>query len=281
MRADRAGLGSWYGEILTENRLGHAPARVPTPSYRVLGTSIAAVDPARAVAHVEGMVRSRSRGTIAFCTASTVLAARRDPDLRRALTNSSLVNPDGMPLVWLGRRAGVELDRVYGPDFMLDLFAATGSSLRHYFYGGTPGVVDALVEQLSERFPEIQIVGSHTPEFGLTGRDVIEADVARINAAAPDIVWIGLGHPKQELWMETHVAKLDASVLAGVGAAFDYLSGTKKEAPEWMKRSGLQWMHRLGSEPRRLWKRYLVGNSTFVALLVAEWVRTGRMAHVD
>ncbi len=281
MRAERAGLGSRYGETHAESRPERAPARVSTPSYWVLGTSIAAVDPARAVAHVEDMVRSRSRGTIAFCTASTVLAARRDPELRRALSNSALVNPDGMPLVWLGRRAGVEPERVYGPDFMVNLFAATGSSLRHYFYGGTPGVVDELVEKLRERFPEIQIVGSHTPELGLTGRDVNETDVERINAAAPDIVWVGLGHPKQELWMETHAGRLDAPVLAGVGAAFDYLSGAKKEAPEWMKRSGLQWMHRLGAEPRRLWKRYLLGNSKFVALLVAEWFRTGRMAHVD
>ena len=182
----------------------------------------------------------------------------------------ALVVPDGKPLVWLGRRRGhLDTQRVYGADFMLALFEDTGATLRHFFYGGRPGVADRMVTNLVARFPYLQIAGTLSPAFS-TDVAAPQADIDAINATRPDVLWVGLGHPKQDLWMHRNRGRVEAPVLAGVGAAFDFLSGDKKEAPQWMKRAGLQWLHRLASEPRRLWKRYLIGNAVFVALLIQE-----------
>lgn len=243
----------------------------------MLGVDIDATDPEHALATFGNLVARRAKGYLVFCTVSTILNARRDPQLKEAIAKATLVTPDGVPLVWLGRRdVDRDVGRVYGPDFMLHVFEKTGSDFSHFFYGGAPGVAEDLVDQLKKRFPTLVVTGSHSPppNLGPTGD---QNGVNRINAAAPDVVWVGLGHPKQELWMAAHRDHLDAPVLAGVGAAFDFLSGRKREAPEWMKRSGLQWLHRLVSEPRRLWRRYLLGNTQFVLLLLRErWLRKGR-----
>jgi N-acetylglucosaminyldiphosphoundecaprenol N-acetyl-beta-D-mannosaminyltransferase len=243
-------------------------------SFDVLGVRVDAVTPASVVSAVGAAIEAKAKSYVVFCTVSSILSARDDARVKDALDSADVVTPDGMPLVWLGRRAGHgDTDRVYGPDFMLEVFAGADPSLRHFFYGGAPGVADEMAARLQERFPGLVVAGTHCPDVR-DGRDLLEDDVALINAARPDVVWVGLGHPKQELWMRTHRAALDAPVLAGVGAAFDFHAGRKKEAPEWVKRSGLQWVHRLACEPRRLWRRYLVGNTRFVALLARE--RFGR-----
>lgn len=246
-------------------------------SFRVGGTRLDAVTTRQAIEAVGYWVRRDARASVAFCTASTVVEARSDPDLAHALEESDLVTADGMPLVWIGRRRSTaDLERVYGPGFMVNLMGATGSSLRHFFYGGAPGVAEDMAASLRDRFPDLEVAGVLAPDR-VSGTTIAATDVAVINAANPDVVWVGLGHPKQEKWIRTHRGVLNAPVLAGVGAAFDYLSGRKREAPAWMKRSGLQWLHRLGSEPRRLWRRYLIGNVKFL-WLVARDVVTGRAA---
>ncbi len=251
------------------------PARVPVGSreaerFGVLGVRVDAVTPDSVVAAVESAIATKAKSYVVFSTVSSILSARDDVRVADAISRATIVTPDGMPLVWLGRRAARgSVERVYGPDLMLSLIEATGPRLRHFFYGGAPGVAHAMAARLKRRFPDLVVAGTHCPDVA-DGTELLDDDVALINAARPDVVWVGLGHPKQELWMATHRAALDAPVLMGVGAAFDFHAGRKKEAPEWMKRSGLQWVHRLASEPRRLWRRYLVGNARFVYLLARE-----------
>lgn len=251
-----------------------APAAAPRPQGRfdVLGTQIDATDVATTVAALERCVREGCKASIAFCTASSVLATRDDPVVRTAFDAATWVVPDGMPLVWLGKRGGHDLERVYGPDVMIEMLSDQSSGLRHFFYGGSDGVAQEMARRLKSRFPHLEVAGVHTPGR-ISGRELLPEDVAAINASGADVVWVGLGHPKQELWMHTHRSHLDASVLAGVGAAFDVLSGRTKEAPPWVRKSGLQWAHRLVRDPRRLWKRYLVGNSRFLWLLACEHAR--------
>lgn len=251
--------------------MGAVEVDVATKRFDVLDVRVDAVTPAGVVAAVEGAIEAKAKSYVVFSTVSSILSARDDTRVEAAMEDAAVVAPDGMPLVWLGRRRSGEnrVDRVYGPDFMLTFFEATGPRLRHFFYGGAPGVADEMAARLRERFPGLVVAGTHCPRVG-DGTEVLHDDVELINAARADVVWVGLGHPKQELWMHTHREALDAPVLAGVGAAFDFHAGRKKEAPSWVKRSGLQWLHRLASEPRRLWRRYLVGNTRFLFLLATE-----------
>jgi N-acetylglucosaminyldiphosphoundecaprenol N-acetyl-beta-D-mannosaminyltransferase len=248
-----------------------SPHMHPEAEFRVARTRIHAVDLPGTLRWLADRINDRRRATVIFCTASTIVEAQNDPDLRTALSSAELVTPDGMPLVWLGRRKfGSQVGRVYGPDLMAAFFEEQPREVRHFFYGGAPTVNARLIEALSQRYPDLVVAGSLAPQVG-DATQVRLDDVASINEARPDIVWVGLGHPKQEIWMHTHRDLLDAPIIAGVGAAFDYLSGAKREAPAWMKRSGLQWLHRLASEPRRLWRRYLVGNTRFIALVVRDF----------
>lgn len=245
--------------------------------FEILDVGIDPLTPAKATEEIGTLISEKRKGYVVFCTVSSLLSARDDPAVARAMQNAELVTPDGMPLVWLGRRRSAHpVERVYGPDLMLDFFAATGSQFSHYFYGGQPGVAEAAVERLCKRFPDLQVAGCSTPPMDVSGTTLDSDAIHEINASEADIVWVALGHPKQELWMSTNQEHLDAPVLAGVGAAFDFHAGRKKEAPEWMKKSGLQWLHRLASEPRRLWKRYLIGNLRFGILLASRALQLTR-----
>jgi N-acetylglucosaminyldiphosphoundecaprenol N-acetyl-beta-D-mannosaminyltransferase len=177
-----------------------------------------------------------------------------------------------MPLVWLGRAAvGPHVDRVYGPDLMLACCERSRAlGYRHYFYGGAPGVADKLAARLSARFPGLVVCGTFSPPFGKLSPEEDEAIVRRINEAHADIVWVGLSTPKQERWMDQHRDRLDAPVLIGVGAAFDFHAGLKRQAPRWIQRSGLEWLFRLLTEPRRLWRRYLRNNPEFAWRLLLQ-----------
>jgi len=201
-----------------------------------------------------------------------IMECQRDPELRDIHRRAAMVTPDGMPLVWLGRRAGFRhMTRVYGPDLMTEICRLSPErGWRHFLYGGEPGVADLLAQKLRERFPGIEVVGTWCPPFRpLT--DAEKHDVSTmINRARPDIVWVGLSTPKQERWMAEMAPRLRVPVLVGVGAAFDFLSGRKPQAPRWMQRSGLEWLFRLVTEPGRLWRRYLVNNIAFLWAL-ARW----------
>lgn len=238
--------------------------------FDVLGTRIDALTPALASERIADMVRDGLGGSVVFCTVSTVMNARTNPALRRALEGAEIVTPDGMPLVWLGKRAGLAIERVYGPDFMLEFFTRTGGAFSHYFYGGAPGVAEEMVGRLRKQFPDLRVAGARSPSWGLDPLSPPAGEIDAINRSRADILWVGLGHPKQEIFMHENRERIDAAVLAAVGAAFDFHSGRKKEAPRWMKSSGLQWLHRLISEPGRLWRRYLIGNAHFLGLLVLD-----------
>jgi N-acetylglucosaminyldiphosphoundecaprenol N-acetyl-beta-D-mannosaminyltransferase len=207
-----------------------------------------------------------------------VMESRRDEMLQRIHNAAGLVTPDGMPLVWWTKALGhADASRVYGPDLLLaccERSVATG--YRHFFYGGNDGVADLLARRLSKRFPGLAVAGTYTPPFrALTPEE--DADVVRaINESGADIVWVGLSTPKQERWMADHIGRIDAPVMIGVGAAFDFHAGLKKQAPRWMQQSGLEWLFRLASEPRRLWKRYLVNNPAFVWLALEQCWRSAR-----
>jgi N-acetylglucosaminyldiphosphoundecaprenol N-acetyl-beta-D-mannosaminyltransferase len=172
-------------------------------------------------------------------------------------------------MVWLGRRRGhPHVRRVYGPDLMLDLLAVPG--LRHFFYGGAPGVTTLLRQRLEARFPSLQIVGAYEPPFRPLTAEELAALARQIAAARPDIMWIGLSTPKQERFMAAHIDLLATTLMIGVGAAFDFHAGRVPQAPRWMQRAGLEWLYRLCREPRRLGPRYLKNNPRFLYYLLLE-----------
>ncbi len=236
------------------------------PRANILGVGISALTMRRALEVIDGWIARGERRYVCVATVHSVMEAQRDPALRAILNRSGLTTPDGMPLVWLSRRLGFpQVERVYGPDLLLAL-AEHGleRGYRHFFYGGAPGVAERLAARLRERFPGIRIAGAYAPPFRPLSPEEDAAVVALINRLRPDIVWVGLGCPKQERWMAEHVERLEAPVLVGVGAAFDFLSGAKRQAPRWMQRHGLEWLFRLAQEPGRLWRRYLLDNPRFV-----------------
>ena len=185
-------------------------------------------------------------------------------ELRRMHNDGTgLVTPDGMPLVWLLRKAGyAHVSRVYGPDLMLALAGKTG--YRHFLYGGAPGIPERLANALKSKCPSIDIAGTYSPPFRSLSGEEDEEVCALIQESQPDIIWVGLGTPKQERWMASHVNRLNGAVLIGVGAAFDFHAGTIKQAPRWIQRSGFEWLFRLVVEPRRLWRRYFTVIPLFV-----------------
>lgn len=248
------------------------------PRFNVLGVGVHALSLTQAVDDLLAHRTARRRGYVCCATAYNLDLARRDLALRHAYNRALFTTPDGMPLVWLGRAQGYRaITRVYGPDLLLALCdAGRAVGLRHFFFGGLPGVPEKLRDNLTARFPGLAVVGTSSPPF----RELTPGEFARLQQqiadARAEIVWVGLGTPKQEKFMSTAWSQLEASVLIGVGAAFDFHSGRVRQAPGWMQRSGLEWLFRLGTEPRRLWKRYLVHNPMFVIRTLAQLTRLRR-----
>lgn len=243
------------------------PARV-----NILGVGVSAINMTMALQIIEGWVAHRESHYVCVTGVHGVMESQRDESLRQIHNQAGLVTPDGMPLVWLSRFKGFRyVDRVYGPDLMLALCEhSVEKGYRHFFYGGAEGVPEQLAAVLQKRFPDLQVVGTFSPPFRPLTPHEDEQITRMINMSNPDIVWVGLGSPKQEYWMADHRARLTAPVLIGVGAAFDFLTGRKLQAPRWMQRAGLEWLFRLLTEPRRLWRRYLINNPLFVALVVLQ-----------
>jgi N-acetylglucosaminyldiphosphoundecaprenol N-acetyl-beta-D-mannosaminyltransferase len=245
---------------------------MPPPRTNVLGVGVSAIDPERAVATIGGWIELGLSRYVCVTGVHGVMESQRDPALRAIHNRAGLVTPDGMPMVWVSHLHGHrQVRRVYGPDLMLricDLSQSAG--WRHFFYGGGEGVAPLLARRLMERFPRLQVAGTRTPPFrSLSPTEDAEA-CGQIEASRSDIVWVGLSTPKQERWMAEHVGRVAASVLIGVGAAFDFLAGLKRQAPSWMQRGGLEWLFRLLAEPRRLGPRYLRNNPGFLLLLALQ-----------
>lgn len=237
----------------------------------VLGVHVDATDPAAALDTVTAWVERRERHYVCVTGVHGVMEARRDPALRAVHNGAGLVVPDGMPLVWCCHRAGRPATRrVYGPDLMLSVLGrAAERGWSSFLYGGADGVPEQLGERLRQRFPGLRVAGTLSPPFRPLTPDEDADVVARVNASGADLVWVGLSTPKQERWMAEHRDRLDAPVLLGVGAAFDFHTGRVRQAPSWMQDRGLEWAFRLGVEPRRLWRRYLRNNPAFVAAIAA------------
>jgi N-acetylglucosaminyldiphosphoundecaprenol N-acetyl-beta-D-mannosaminyltransferase len=234
-------------------------------AFKVLGVTVDAVQIPEVIELMERWIRARSAcHFIAFTGMHGITESLHDPLFKRILNSADLLVADGMPLVWLGRRHGYPLRRrVYGPELLETFCRKTGPRYRHYFYGGGPGVADRLAEVLGQQHG-VRTVGTYSPPFRpLREEEKVEVD-CRIREAAPDIVWVGLSTPKQERWMHEHRQRLHVPLLAGVGAAFDMLAGTVKQAPAWMQENGLEWSFRLVQEPRRLWRRYLLIGPQFL-----------------
>jgi N-acetylglucosaminyldiphosphoundecaprenol N-acetyl-beta-D-mannosaminyltransferase len=224
-------------------------------------------------AAVETVLKAPDTGerlAVHFATSHSLVEANRNSELRSAL-NGDLVEPDGIPLVWLARSRHVKAERVCGPDFMPALIRRgipLGRS--HFFYGGAPGVAVELARRLAEANPGLRVAGTICPPFRALTPEEEAPLLAEINAARPDYVWVGLGAPKQDLWVAAHRGQLDAAALLAVGAAFDFHAGRKRRAPRWMQRTGTEWLFRLLMEPRRLAGRYTVVNARFLWLVLKE-----------
>lgn len=247
--------------------------QVPEPRrVDVLGVQVSAVDPDLALELISSWVDTRTRSYVCVTGVHGVMESQGDPALTQVHNGSGLTVPDGMPLVWCCHRAGLtDTRRVYGPDLMLAVLErAAERGWSSYFYGGAEGVPELLGERLSERFPGLLVAGTFSPPF----RPLTEAEdadvVQRIQDSGADLVWVGLSTPKQERWMVAHRDRLDAPVLLGVGAAFDFHTGRVRQAPAWMQQRGLEWLFRLLVEPRRLWRRYLSNNPRFVMAIMRQ-----------
>jgi N-acetylglucosaminyldiphosphoundecaprenol N-acetyl-beta-D-mannosaminyltransferase len=252
------------------------PSPIPaTATEEILGVSLGLIDYERTLEWIDAMAAERQQGYVCVCNVHTVMASQEDPELRLALIGSSLNVPDGQPLVWAINALGHALtDRVYGPELMARACTrAASSGQRFYLYGGRSQ--DALVQlalTLRQRYPGIRIVGGYSPPHRPLTAEERDAIVAEINDAEPDVVWVGIGVPKQEKWMAALRPRLDAPVLIGVGAAFDFHAGLVPQAPPWLQRAGLEWAYRLAHEPRRLWRRYLRYNPRFVGAFARQLV---------
>jgi N-acetylglucosaminyldiphosphoundecaprenol N-acetyl-beta-D-mannosaminyltransferase len=242
----------------------HAPATT-ADRVDVLGIHVSVTNLDDTIATFGRWIDTDDRQLVCVSDMNALLHARADERLTEVYNTSGLTVPDGMPLVWAGQKAGFErMDRVAGPDLLERVMAvAAERGWTQYFYGGAEGVAEELQAVFQQRHPALKVVGAECPPYRpLTDAEDAET-VARMNEARPDIIWVGLGAPKQERWMADHRDRLNATILVGVGAAFDFHTGRLDRAPLWMQRSGLEWSYRLYKEPKRLWRRYLIGIPRF------------------
>ena len=233
----------------------------------VLGIKVNIIQISRVIEFMEGWIEKRDFGSyICISNMNDIAYSYKNRKIREAMNSAALSVPDGISLVLLARLYGIPLKRrVYGPDLMFEFFKATKhKEYSHFFYGSTEETLKFLIKNLKEKLPELKIAGFHSPPFRPLTEEEDREIIDTINRASPDVLWVGLGCPKQQLWMYEHKDKIRVPVMVGVGAAFDFLAGTKVQAPRWIRDNGVEWLFRLITEPRRLWKRYMVNGSIFI-----------------
>ena len=254
-------------------------------SYDVIGTRVSAVSMQSLCGAVLGWRGDGKNHYVCFADVNSLIQGRDNPAMRQALADADVVSPDGTPLAVVGkllRRVGVS--KTSGPDFLEAFCAASaGTGVRHFFLGGQAGVAATLASTLAARFPGLEIAGTYAPpRFPLT--EVQNAELLdAVKSARPDVVWVGLGAPKQEIWMHQNRGQLAGATLLGVGAAFDFSAGTVRRAPKWMQKSGLEWIYRVSQEPRRLFRRYATTVPRFLALVLVQllWTRSAETDAVN
>lgn len=248
----------------------------PPPSQAVLGVPLALTDYEQTMDWIDDTVAAGGRGYICVAAVHTVMASQEDDHLREAVLAGSLTVPDGQPLVWAMNLLGHDMSsRVYGPELM-DRYCARAArtGARIYLYGGrNQGALVQLARNLRLKHPGLKIVGGYSPPFRPLDAGEEQRVIDEIDASEADVVWVGIGVPKQEKWMFAMRDRLQAPVLVGVGAAFDFHAGLVAQAPQWMQGLGLEWAYRLSREPRRLWKRYLRYNPRFVTGFLRQYLR--------
>ena len=253
-----------------------APAPIAPDAIDVLGIPLAMTDYEATMEWMDAMIAHREKGYICVAATHMVMVCDEDPELREAVLNSSLTVPDGQPLVWAMNALGGDLEaRVYGPELMARYCErAARRGTRMYLYGGrNQGALVQLALNLRKRFPGVKIVGGYSPPFRDLTEEEEDAIVEEMNGSKADVIWVGVGAPKREKWMAAMRERLDAPVLVGVGAAFDFHAGLVPQAPGWMQSAGLEWLYRLAQEPRRLWPRYVRYNPRFVAGFARQYAR--------
>lgn len=250
-------------DIRLLNNSGSAHA---APSIDVLGVRVNILTMEHALTQIAGILRCGEKGYVSTIAVHGVMEAQHDPELATAFANAFIAIPDGMPIAWVGRLQGHRsMQRVTGPDLMREVFLrAEFAQYTHFFYGGAEGVAEQLAANFRRAAPHAKIVGTYTPPFrNLTLKE--ERDlIAKVRRSKPDMIWVGLGMPKQDKFMRSYLSKLDTKLMFGVGAAFDFHTGRIHDCRDWIKRAGLQWVHRLVQDPKRLWWRYLRTNPAFL-----------------
>ena len=251
-----------------------------TDVANVLGIGVDVVDMEQSVARMRLALEEGRKGYVCLVGVHGIMEARRNLDLQSIFANAYLVAPDGMPTVWMGHIQGLsKMQRVFGPDLMLEVIGRKELSYyRHFLCGGAPGVAEQLRDEMLRRFPWSSIVGTYTPPFRPMSAEEESELATQVQALQPDIFWVGMSTPKQERFMAHYLPMLETKLMVGVGAAFLFHTGAIKDSPAWVKRAGLQWLHRLLQEPARLWRRYLVNVPLF--LLQAVLQLAGLRSHV-
>jgi N-acetylglucosaminyldiphosphoundecaprenol N-acetyl-beta-D-mannosaminyltransferase len=247
----------------------------------VLGVKVSAINMSRAIELASQWIATRQPGYVCITGVHGVMEAQKNSDLLEILNHAVMNTPDGMPMSWVGRLQGFDdMDRVFGPDFMSAMCQLSlKRGYRHFLYGGQPGVAEKLRRALEMKFPGLQIVGTYTPPFrALNVKEECEL-LEKVHNSSPHILWVGLSTPKQEHFMAQYVNQLQVPLLVGVGAAFDYHTGRIRDCSPWIKRAGLQWLHRLLQDPKRLWRRYLRNNPTFVWNITLQLLKLRRYPH--
>ena len=244
----------------------------------VLGVGVHAIDIRSAASVLEARIRERTKGYVCLAGVHGIMEAQRNRRLKTIFAEALLVVPDGMPLTWMGHLQGFSaMQRVFGPELMVNIIGkAEFRNCVHFLCGGEAGLAESLRDEMKRRFPWIKIAGTYSPPFrpmtAVEERDL----VTKVRALQPDIIWVGLSTPKQERFMAHYLPMLDTKLMIGVGAAFLFHTGAIKDSPDWVKRAGLQWLHRLLQEPSRLWRRYLLNNPLFIVyafLQIIGWKR--------
>ncbi len=243
------------------------------PKFPIVGTPIS-ITTFDDVQELLATPRTDRATVVAVCNVHSVMTARQRPELSEALRQADIATPDGMPLVWGLRAFGRnQRERVYGPELMRRALVDQKSTHRHFLFGSTPETLDKLQTVIRRLNPDVHIVGAVAPPFRALTQSEEDEVLEEIRRSGASVIWVGLGMPKQELWTYRVKNRLPGVTLLGVGAAFDFLAGTKSQAPSWMRDSGLEWLHRLLQEPRRLWRRYLWNNPAFLVLLALQVVK--------
>jgi N-acetylglucosaminyldiphosphoundecaprenol N-acetyl-beta-D-mannosaminyltransferase len=238
----------------------------------ILGVGVSPIRMPDLLAACEQWIASRQPHYICVTNTHLVMMCQKDEELRRIHNNAGLCTPDGVPLFWMTRLMGHRnVERVCGPEIMLACFEhGLPLGWRHYFYGAMPGVAEQLADRMQERFPGLQVAGTYCPPFRPLSPEEDAQVVEMVNAARADFFWLAIGPGAMEKFMAHHVSRMNVPVMAGVGAAFDFLSGNKPQAPKWMATVGMEWFFRMCTEPRRLFVRYLTNNPAFLGRVLLQ-----------